>query len=169
MSQVYYYPYNPRWQVILGSGLLFAACCPIMVYIALHPDEGLSIVTVLLGSEGASLFFWLLALFSAMFVLKAVALAKQRLDNPQFLELREDALVLPQQPFFQIRIIRIAYADIERVWEVQVSGQTFLYLTSGGRKQTIVASLLPDMDSYIAVKDFLQSHVQHQNRQQPCA
>jgi hypothetical protein len=162
------YSYRPRWGTVLGGALFFAGCSGFMAYMAHHNSEGLSTVPIALGSQGASLFYWAVAVLAALFVVMALALAVRRLANPKFLELGHDTLALPQQRFFQVRIERVPYREIERVWEGELSGQAVLYVSSGGRRLVIAPSLLSDRDSYIAIRDFLCLHARYQE-QKPCA
>jgi len=161
------YPYNPKGRTLWIGVLLFGGGSLFMAHMANHPNEGLSFFPTVLGQAGAALFYWVVAVLAAIAAVWVIVALFMGLDtNDQVLELCEDAIVLPQRHFFKIRITRIPYAEIEQVQEVQVSGQTFLYLTSGGRKLMIIASHLPDMESYIAIKDFLLLHTQRQEQRQ---
>jgi hypothetical protein len=151
------FTYNPRWPAIAGCAAFFGAIAAFMGYKAFHNDRGLIINGIItLGPAGATVFYWAVAGSSAMFVVGAILLTVRRLANPQTLELTEDGILLPHG-FLQTRTTRIPYAEVKRVWEVQVSGQTFLYVATGERRFSIMASLLPDMDSYRAIKDFMCS------------
>jgi hypothetical protein len=151
-------PYNPRWRVILACAVFFGACAAFMAYKATHNTVGLIINGIItLGPTGATVFYWVIAALGAGFVLLALLLTARRIASPQILEVGTDALLLPHGRF-QTQTSRIAYSDIQGVSEVQVSGQRFLYVTAGGLRFTITASLFPDTDSYVAVRDFLISH-----------
>ncbi|MEI6398553.1 MAG: hypothetical protein WCO71_07280 [Pseudomonadota bacterium] len=154
------YPYNPKWRAILNCLLFFGACSAFMAYRAFHNTVGLTINGVItLGPAGATVFCWVVAAGGAGFLLLALLLTFRRIASPQVFELGTDALVLPHG-FLQRQPTRIAYSDIQGLSEVQVYRQTFLYVTVAGRKFTIIASAFPDKDSYLAVRDFLLSHVQ---------
>ncbi len=151
-------PYNPRWGVIVGCAAFFGACSAFMAYKAAHNTVGLIINGIItLGPTGATVFYWVIAGLGAGFVLLALLLTARRISSPQVLEVGTDALSLPHGRF-QRQTSRIAYADIQSVSEVEVSGQRFLYVTAGGLRYTITASLFPDTDSYTAIRDFLISH-----------
>ncbi len=62
--------------------------------------------------------------------------------------------------WFQKKHSRILLAEIERVSEVDTSGQRFLYVFSAGLKYTISASLMPTKDSYAELKEFLTAQVE---------
>jgi hypothetical protein len=137
-------------RALFGGGSFY------MTYMAGHPYEGLSIVPVLLGPAGAAFFYWLVASLCAIFAVLAFALMTRRFVVVQFLELQQDELVLPRG-WFCTRHIRIPYALIERVWEVNASGQTWLFIAMADCKFRITASLLPNEATYAAVKGFLIS------------
>jgi len=129
-----------------------------MAYKATQNNVGLTINGIItLGPTGATAFYWVISALGAGFVLMAVLLTVRRIASPQELELGTDALFLPHGGF-QRQISRIAYADIQSVAEVRVSGETFLYVTATGLRYTIIASLFPDAETYAAVRDFLVSH-----------
>ncbi len=154
-------PYNPKWRVILASAAFFGACSAFMAYKATHNTVGLIINGIItLGPSGATVFYWVISALGAGFVFLALLLTARRIANPQILELGTDALLLPYGRF-QSQTARIAYSDIQSVAEVQVSGQKFLYVTAGGLRFTITASLLPDTNIYIAIRDFQVSHAPH--------
>jgi hypothetical protein len=155
------FTYNPQWAVIAACALFFGAIAALMVYKALHNERGLIINGIItLGPAGATVFYWVMAGLSALFVISAFLLIVRRAANPQVLEFTDEAVLLPYG-FLQPRVSRIPYAEIKRVWEVKVSGQTFLYLATGGQKFSIMASLLPDRDSYQTIKDFMSSRAVH--------
>lgn len=151
-------PYNPKWGAILACAAFFGGCSAFMAYKAMHNTVGLIINGIItLGPTGATVFYWVISALSAGFVLMAILLTVRRMASPQVLELGTDALFLPHGRL-QRKTSRIAYADIQSVSEVRVSGQTFLYVTAGGLRYTITASLFPNSESYTALRDFLLSH-----------
>ena len=139
----------------MGCVAFFGACSAFMAYKATHNAGGLIIDGIItLGRTGATAFYWVIAALAAGFVLFALVLAVRRIAFPRILEVGADALSLPHGPW-QRHITRIAYPDIQDLSEVEISGQRFLYVTVGGRRYTITASLFPDAHSYTAVRDFL--------------
>ncbi|HXJ56236.1 MAG TPA: hypothetical protein VNU68_06190 [Verrucomicrobiae bacterium] len=140
------------------GAVFFGACSAFTAHKAAHNTVGLIINGIIaLGPSGATLFYWVISALGAGYVLLALLLTARRIASPQILEVGRDALLLPYGRF-QRQMSRIAYSDIQAVSEVQVLGQTFLYVTAGGLRFEITASLFPDSESYIAVKDLLLSH-----------
>jgi len=150
--------YNPKWEVIFSCAVFFGSGAAFMAYKATSSTAGLNFYGVItLGPAGATAFYWVNSALCAGFVLLAMLLTVRRIASPQVLELGTDALYLPYG-YFQRKTSRIAYTDIERVSEVRVSGQTFLYVTATGLRYTITATLFPDPETYTEVRDFLISH-----------
>src|SRR5688572_28826005 len=130
-------PYNPKWRAIVGCVLFFGAGSVFMGYKAFHNNAGLMINGIItLEPGGATIFYWVISALGAGFVLLALLLTVRRVMSPRILEVGTDALLLPYGRF-QRRTSRIVYSDIQRVSEVQVSGQTFLYVTAAGLRYTI--------------------------------
>ncbi len=153
------YTYNPKWWAILASAAFFGACAAFMGYKATHNTAGVIINgLVTLGPTGATVLYWGVAVTAGLFVLAAIAITLRRIASPKVLEFTTDSLLLPYG-FLQTKTSRIAYADIQRVEEIEISGQTFLYVTAAGLRYTVAASLLPDKDSYTAIRTFLQSQL----------
>jgi hypothetical protein len=130
-----------------------------MAYQAGHNDRrAIFNDAIPLNATGAMVYYWTIVSLGVMFLVLAVLppLAR-RLANPQILELAEDAVLLPHG-FLRRRTSRIPYADIKRVWEANLFNQTLLHVATAQRNFEIVASMLPDLDSYRAVRDFMYSH-----------
>lgn len=139
-----------------------------MVYMTSHINEGagpMIIIPLVFGASGAVSFYWILAALSAVFVLMILLAAVRRVFLHQVLELGEEAIVLPRG-VFKTRNIRIPYQEINRVWETEKFGQRSLFLTTGGNQWKITPSLLPDMASYIAIRDYLFSCAQRRDGKQ---
>jgi hypothetical protein len=82
----------------------------------------------------------------------------RRLFLPRFLELRYDTLLI-STGFFQARITKIPYANIEQTSEVKRGRMTTIHLRTKERAFEINSILLPNMASYVAVRDFITSRV----------
>lgn len=156
------YSYNPKWWAILACFVFFGACSAVMAHKAATNSVGAILNGIItLGPTGATAFYWVISGLSAGFVVMALLLTARCISSPQVLELGTEALLLPHGRF-QKQTSRIVYSDIQAVSEAQVSGQRFLYVTAGGLRFTITASLLPDAEAYAAVRDFLVSRAPKQ-------
>jgi hypothetical protein len=82
----------------------------------------------------------------------------RRLFFPRFLELGQDTLSI-STGFFQARVTKILYADIEQTSEVKRGRMTTFYLRTKERSFEINSILLPNMAGYVAVRDFINSSV----------
>ena len=96
----------------------------------------------------------------------------RRLFLPQFLELRQDTLLI-STGFFQTRVAKIPYADIEQTSEVKRGRMTTFYLRTKERAFEITSILLPNMASFVAVRDFINLRVAkkkgHSRRSKPAS
>ena len=149
------YSYNPTWWVIVSS-FFFACTGGILMYDkAVHSTSGLKINFLSLGPTGARVFYWVMLVFCGLWLLGSLLLMMCRIMRPVMLELEMDALLLPYG-LFQRKTERIMYSEIKEVTELHRGRQKMLYITTvGGGRFTIVASLLPDNDTYRAVRAFL--------------
>lgn len=82
----------------------------------------------------------------------------RRLFLPRFLELRQDMLSI-STGFFQARVAKILYADLQQTSEAKRGRMTTFYLRTKERTFEINSILLPNMASYVAIRDFITSRV----------
>jgi len=69
--------------------------------------------------------------------------------------------------FFQARVAKILYADLEQTSEVKRGRMTTFYLRTKERTFEINSTLLPNMASYVAIRDFITSHVAPKEKNVP--
>jgi hypothetical protein len=154
---------------MLLCAVLFGACAAFTAYKAATNDAGLILNGIItLEPAEATVFFWVIAALGAGLVLLALLLTTRRITSPHVLEIGTDAMLLPHG-LFQMHTSRIPYSDIQGISEVELYGQRFLRITAAGQRYTITSSLLPDADSYVAVRDSLRSLVQRRQGQEPGA
>jgi hypothetical protein len=129
------FPYNLQWRIIL-FGLAFGSAMLIC---------------------GKILNYWIIAwVFGIPFVIFALLLAVRRLAFSKFLQLEQDSLLIPKG-FLRTWNTKISYADIENGWERASGSIEILVLQVKGRTFEINSMMLPDMASYVAVRDFVKS------------
>ncbi len=143
--------YGPQWKILFYFfvvGIVFLALAGIRV-ISLAAGFGLALLPLAFAFAGTL----------------------HRLVSHRFLELGQTRLSICSG-FLHARIAKIPYEEIEQVWE-SVKGRTsILHLRTKARTFEVVSTLLPDMDSYVAVRDFVNSHLTpkaggHGNQPQP--
>jgi len=129
------FPYNPQWRIIL-FGLAFGGAAAVC---------------------GKILNNWIMTLvFGIPFVILSLLLAVRRLAFPKFLLLEQDSVLIPKG-FLRTWVTKIPYADIENGWERASGSIETLVLQVKGRTFEINSMMLPDMASYVAVRDFVKS------------
>ena len=90
----------------------------------------------------------------------------RRFFLPRFLELGQDTLLI-SAGFLQTRVAKIPYVDIEQTSEVRRGSMKTIYLRTKEHAFEINSILLPNMPSYVAVRDFINSRVTKKERTQP--
>jgi hypothetical protein len=102
--------------------------------------------------RGAAVLFWILSILCALYALAGL-LPVIWWITPSFptLELGPESVVLPSGLLHRRRKT-IHYNDIRAILEQKNHGQTVLFIHGTSEFGKVVASLLPDADSYIAVK-----------------
>ena len=130
------FQYGPQWRIIF---YLFTAGISLLALAIFH-----------LVSRGAGVA---LSIFPLGVALIATA---RRLFFPRFIELRQDTLLVCTG-FLQVQVTEIPYPDIENGWEVVRGRMNVLNLRTKERTIEINSILLPNMASYVAVRDFLKS------------
>ena len=130
------FAYGPQWQQIM---VMFALGAVMLVFVS----------KVSLGF-GLALSFLPLS-FALMGTVRKLFL-------PRFLQLGQDTLSI-STGFLQTRVTQIPYAGIEQTSEVRRGRMTTFYLRTKERPFEINSILLPNMASYVAVRDFINSRV----------
>lgn len=145
------FAYGPQWPIIL---LFFAASVLVLALVKIH-----------WMSFGVGIAFGILpAVFASL-------LTVRRFAFPRFLEVERDAISIPTG-FFHIRTTKIPYADIVGTREIRhnsivVSTAGFcLYLK--GRGYSFSSTLLPDMTSYVAIRNFASSRLAEIEKTRVC-
>ncbi len=152
------YTYKPPVIMMIFAAIFFGACTPVMYHLASTNNQGADIeYFIQLNVEQATLFYWVLFGFSIILTLLGVLGAIQSIFNPRKLVLGENEIVLPCD-FLLRNTARINYKDIQNLEESEISGQTFLYLHTRNKKYSIIASHLPNKETYISVRNKLTLH-----------
>jgi hypothetical protein len=139
--------------------VFFAVCALVIAEEAATNDRGLILEGIFRFSpHGATVFYWMLAGLSALFVLAALFLAVARLSTDRYLQLESDAVILPHG-FLQTKLSRVPYSSIATVSEVIVKGQKSLRLHTSSRKYAISASLLPSDHVYVQLRQLIAERV----------
>ena len=152
-------PYQPRWGGIIVPGLFFALCAVGLGEKASTNDRGLILEGIFhLSPWAATVFYWVLTAFSALFVLASLLLAIKRVTSNQFLQLEHDAVIVPHG-FLLKKSARVPYASIAGISEMNVKRQRSLRLFTPDRKYAISASMLPNNEVYQQVKQLIVERV----------
>jgi hypothetical protein len=135
------YSYNPRsWLIVLlfGAGIAWIA-----VNGFLYGHRPFGIISLM---------------FSFGPIMLGSLLAVRRVAFQRYLVLDKEALLLPTG-FLRLRVTRIPYFSIERVWQTRLPFGAVLSIATKDGKFDVVSAMLPDADSYVDIGKFLQSLV----------
>ena len=123
------------------SIVLFGAAAAFFVHRAQTNDRGLIINGVIeLETGGATIFFWVFAALSALFVLAGAAACASRLSGKRFIELDDDAITVPGR--WRGAPKRVAYGTIQSLQMVKVQSQRFLRIEHQAGRLEIAAIML---------------------------
>jgi hypothetical protein len=154
------FSYNARWSALCASGGFFALGSAVFACKAAANDRGLVIEYLInLGREGATTFYWGLAVFSALFVLVFIASALRRIVCPRTVGLDGSGLWIPHG-FLQTQEARVQFSEILTVSERKVGRGATLRLRTQGRTYSIAELLLPSRREYDDIKSTIVSAVQ---------
>jgi hypothetical protein len=137
MSTSQAYSYTPKMRLILllfGSGLAW-----------------LVLQSVICGCIPRSI--GILA-FGLAPISGGLLLTVRRLAFDRSLVLEAEELILPTG-FLRLRVTRIPYDTVERVWRFTLLGMAVICVKTKIGKFEIPSTMLPDAESYLAVEEFL--------------
>lgn len=137
------YDYRPKTWVMALAGLFFAGCAVVLVQSARHNDRGMVInglITLDLGQ--ATLFLWVLAALSALFVGAGVYGVIRSVGVAQQIVIDRHGITAPKGGMSSA-IVTVPFADITDLQMRQVQSQHFLVIHHRGGKLTITGSMLP--------------------------
>lgn len=154
------YVYQPKWTMIVLCALFFGLCTIILGSVAANNDHGIIINRIIeLGPDGTTVFYWILTVLSAGFVVLAVFLAYHRLTFQQRLVFGHEKMTVPASRWSRQQKT-ITYKYITALSQAAVSGQKFLYIIHPGGKYTIAAAMLPSKAIFSEICELLASRVQ---------
>ena len=141
-------PYKPKILVMLLASLFFAACSAGMAYAAVTNDRGLIINGIITLSEsGATVFFWVIAAVSAVFVLGGTWGIIVGLTSDRRLTITENGLRAPKSGYSR-QYVTIKFPAIVKVSMQAVNKQQFMTLHHSTGKLSIAQSMLPDKEAF---------------------
>ncbi len=147
MEREYRYRFSVLWA--LASIVLFGGAFAFFVHLALENDRGLVLNRVIeLGVEGASTFYAVLAAASAGFVLAGLA----GLAMPERTLVLSTAGLRVPTGFLGRTVRYVAFADIRKLDEIDVSGTRFLTLHLGDGKVAINNRMLKNNATFDEVR-----------------
>lgn len=150
MQREYRYRFSVLWALLPIT--LFGGGCAFFIHLALENDRGLILNRIVeLGVEGATVFYAVLAVASAALALGGVA----GLVTPaRTLVLTTTGIQVPSG-FLGRDTRHVAFAQIRKVDEVNVSGTRILTLHLADKKVAINNRMLKDSATFEEVRAFV--------------
>ena len=143
VERVHQYYYRPKWTISVLGALFFGACALVLGATANGNDRGLIINGIIeLSTDGATVFYWVLAGLSIGFVVVTGFMAIVRLTVHQRIALGKTSITVPRSRWSSEEV-EVPFAAIVELSASQVSGQRFLKIVYNGGKFTLTASMLP--------------------------
>jgi hypothetical protein len=148
MSDILEYPYKAKPLMML-AGILFFGCCAVwMGYVALTNDRGLILNRIFtFSSEGATIFYWCIAVVAALFVVFAIIALIAGLTKPMTIRLTATELSAPKHGFAKKPTV-IPLRDIKDIGIQTVQKQRFMNIYFRNGKLSIAQSMLPSAEAF---------------------
>lgn len=153
------YRYVPRLRPMVLAVLLFGVCLVFYVVRACGNDRGLIINDLIeLGTDGATVFYAVLATLSGGFVLIGSWALAVRLRGPSYLVLDVEQLSIPSRFGRQARLV--PYTSMREVGLVTVHSQSMLQITTERGKVTVAGIMLASEAQLREVGEALRARAQ---------
>jgi hypothetical protein len=151
---------RPSLAITLLGSVFFGACTAVLGYKALTNDRGLILDGVLeFGPLGATIFYWILTVLSALFVLAgAWTILTTLFHGVPDVVLTDTSIAFPVG--FPIkRNFMLPYSEIAGLSNLEINGQRFLYVHSTKKKYCIALNWLGSKDEAREFHDELTRRV----------
>jgi hypothetical protein len=140
--------------------LFFGACAVFLGMKAAANDRGLIINGLIeLSSGGATIFYWVIAATSFVFVAAGVFLTVLGLTLAQRIIVTDSCIVVPKSRF-TTELVTVPFDGIQDWSETEVQGHRFLKIMHQEGTFEIVASMLPAKEDLAQIRDAVQHGVE---------
>lgn len=148
MAEILEYPYKAKPWMMLAGIAFFGACAVGMAYTAVTNDRGLILNRIFTFSvEGATIFYWCIAVGAALFVVGALFALITGLTNPMVVRLTATEFSAPKHGFAK-KLTVLPLRDIKEVSIQTVQKQRFMNIYFRNGKLSIAQSMLPSSDAF---------------------
>lgn len=152
-TKIYRYTFS-KWTSFFGV-LLFGTGVFFMVEEARNNDRGLLLNNIIeLSANGATIFYWVMALICFLVVLMLLILAVFSSNN-QVITLTEQAIIAPKSGISK-KILTIPYIDIIELKTQQVGSNRLLTITHSEGNLIIPQSMLPNKAAFKEMYELLR-------------
>ncbi|MCI4670961.1 MAG: hypothetical protein MRZ79_22685 [Bacteroidia bacterium] len=149
------YPYGSKWAPLILGLLSFLAASIGLQYFARTNDEGINIMRMIyLPPSSATIFFWVLFGGSILLTLMTIMGIYFRAKGIQYLEVKEDRIIIPGHGFIQ-KPAEILFSKIQEITEVHVYQNTILNIETGEKKRSMLKNYLSKKSDYEEIRSFI--------------
>ncbi len=152
-TKIYRYTFS-KWRTVIGL-LIFGGATFFMAKDALTNDRGLTINNIIeLSANGATIFYWVVALICFLVVLMFLLIAVFSSNN-RVITLTEQAIIAPKSGISK-KILTIPYIDITELKTQQVGSNRLLTITHSEENLIIPQSMLPNKAAFKEMYELLR-------------
>lgn len=153
------FPYKPNLVIFILSSVIMVSIAAGLVYIAKTNEQGLILNRIIeFSAEGATLFYWCLAVASTALALFSVLALMSILITKKEIILSSHSISAPKSGISK-KIITINFRDVTDVNIQSVQKQKFLNIVHQNGKLTIPQSMLPNKKLFEELTELVVSRI----------
>jgi uncharacterized membrane protein YdbT with pleckstrin-like domain len=149
------FPYKPKMRKHILGASFFALCSFALTMKALQNDEGLIINGMFeLSIDGASIFFWVLASFSVLFVLLGIVIIISIIQKPKEITITDNEIFVPKS-LISSKIFHIKFDNIQEIKMQDVFNERILIIIHSEGKAAIPRSVFGSNERFEALESLI--------------
>lgn len=153
------FPYKPNVIVFIFVAVFFGACAAMLGNVAITNDRGLILNRIFeFSTGGATIFYWVLAVCSAAFVVLAITALISGLSAKKEIVLTETGIFVPKSGISK-KVVTLEYSEISDLTMQTVQKQRFFNIIHEGGKLSIPQGMLPNKDDFDELVELVASKV----------
>jgi len=147
------YPYRPKIFITILGVLFFGFCACFMAQVAINNEGGLVINHVIhFSTQGATVFYWIIAALSAVFVIGAIWALLIGLGKHREIIIYEKYMSCPKSGISK-KIVKINFDEVIDIDIQEVQRTVMLVIKYKGGSLTIANSMLPNKKAFDELVD----------------
>ncbi|MBT2129749.1 hypothetical protein [Aliiroseovarius lamellibrachiae] len=161
------FSYKPKPWLMGLVVLFFGACAAVLFQATLTNTQGVRLMRVIeFGPQGASYFYGVLTVLSALFVLAGCVGFWRGLTSKNVLELTSEAVICPKSGL-NARLVTVPLDSITGLERTSVQNQVFLHIHHSGGKLSVARQMFSKDEAFETFVDALTDHLAGENAPSP--